>query len=124
MAGIGPSDLDFVEVHDATSIGEVMIVEELGLCPRGDGAPFTASGATARDGAIPVNASGGLVSRGHPIGATGILMLNELALQLRGEAEALQIPGARIGLAENGGGIVGHDMAVCAVTILGTPGSA
>jgi acetyl-CoA acetyltransferase len=122
MAGVGPSDLDLVELHDATSIGEILVIEELGLCDRGNGASFTASGATERDGAIPVNVSGGLVSRGHPIGATGILMLNELALQLRGEAE-LQVPGARVALAENGGGVLGHDNAVCAVTVVGGPGT-
>lgn len=120
-AGIGPSDLDLVELHDATSYAEIRLVEELGLCARGQGGSFTASGATAHDGEIPVNRSGGLVSRGHPIGATGIMMLNEVALQLRGEAEALQLPRARVGLAENGGGIVGQDNAVSAVTILGAP---
>jgi acetyl-CoA acyltransferase len=118
MAELGPDELDIVELHDATSFGEILAVEDLGLCPRGQGGPFTASGATARDGQIPVNPSGGLVSRGHPLGATGILMLNEVALQLRGEAAAIQVPGARIGLAENGGGMVGHDAALCAVTIL------
>jgi len=90
----------------------------LGLCPRGQGGPFTASGATQRDGEIPVNPSGGLVSRGHPIGATGLMMLNELCIQLRGEAGAIQVPRAHIGLAENGGGIIGMDLAACAVTIL------
>ncbi len=123
MAGLGPSDLDLVELHDATSVGEILVVEEIGLCPAGEGGSFTASGATARDGVIPVNVSGGLVSRGHPIGATGILMLNEIALQLRGEAEALQLEHPAVGLAENGGGIVGHDAAVSAVTILGAPES-
>lgn len=121
MAAVGPSDLDLAEVHDATSIGEILIIEELGICPQGQGGAFTASGATGRDGAIPVNISGGLVSRGHPVGATGILMLNELALQLREEAGDSQVRGARIALAENGGGIVGHDAAVSAVTILGAP---
>jgi acetyl-CoA acyltransferase len=121
-AGIGPSDLDLVELHDATAIAEILLVEDLGLCARGQGGSLTASGATGRDGSTPVNVSGGLVSRGHPIGATGIMMLNEVALQLRGEAEALQLPRARVGLAENGGGIVGHDNAVSAVTILGAPG--
>jgi acetyl-CoA acetyltransferase len=120
-AGIEPSEVDLVELHDATAIGEILLLEDLGLCARGQGGPFTASGATARDGETPVNVSGGLVSRGHPIGATGIMMLNEVALQLRGEAGALQLPRAQVGLAENGGGIVGHDNAVSAVTILGAP---
>jgi len=118
MAELGPEDVDLVELHDATSFAEIHLVEDLGLCPRGQGGPFTESGATRRDGRIPVNVSGGLVSRGHPIGATGLMMLNELCLQLRGEAGELQLPGARIGLAENGGGLIGNDLAACAVTIL------
>ena len=119
MAGIGPAALDVIELHDATSFAEIHMVEDLGLCPRGHGGPFTASGATARDGKIPVNPSGGLVSRGHPIGATGLMMLNELCLQLRGEAGDIQVPKApRMGLAENGGGLIGNDFAACAVTIL------
>jgi acetyl-CoA acetyltransferase len=110
--------VDLVELHDASSFAEVHLVEDLGFCERGEGGPFTASGATARDGQIPVNPSGGLVSRGHPIGATGIFMLAELAQQLRGEAGEIQVPGAAIGLAENGGGIIGNDVALCSVTIL------
>jgi acetyl-CoA acetyltransferase len=117
-AGVTPSDLDLVELHDASSFAEIHLVEDLGFCDRGEGGPFTASGATARDGEIPVNPSGGLVSRGHPIGATGIFMLAELALQLRGEAGGIQVPDAAIGLAENGGGIIGNDLALCSVTIL------
>ncbi len=118
MAELTPEDIDVVELHDATSFAEIHLVEDLGFCRRGEGGPFTASGATARDGMMPVNPSGGLVSRGHPIGATGLMMLNELCLQLRGEAGDLQVPGAQIGLAENGGGIIGNDLAACAVTIL------
>jgi len=118
MANVKPEDLDLVELHDATSFAEIHLVEDLGLCPRGQGGPFTASGATARDGQIPVNASGGLVSRGHPIGATGLMMMNELCIQLRGEAGPMQLPNARLALAENGGGLIGNDLAACAVTIL------
>jgi len=118
MAMLDPDDVDVVELHDATSFAEIHLVEDLGLCGRGEGGPFTASGATARDGKIPVNPSGGLVSRGHPIGATGLMMLNELCIQLRGEGGDIQVPKARIGLAENGGGIIGNDLAACAVTIL------
>ena len=118
MARLTPKDIDVVELHDATSFAEIHMVEDLGLCARGQGGPFTASGATQRDGEIPVNPSGGLVSRGHPIGATGLMMLNELCLQLRGEAGGMQIPNARIGLAENGGGLICNDFAACAVTIL------
>ncbi|MBA2558637.1 MAG: thiolase family protein [Propionibacteriales bacterium] len=118
MAGISPDDLDLVELHDATSFAEIHLVEDLGLCEPGKGGIFTASGESQRDGRIPVNASGGLVSRGHPIGATGIVMLHEAALQLRGEAGAIQLPDPQVALVENGGGIVGHDVAVCSVTIL------
>ncbi len=118
MADLAASDIDLVELHDATSFAEIHLVEDLGLCARGEGGPFTASGATARDGKIPVNPSGGLVSRGHPIGATGLMMLNELSIQLRGEGGDIQVPEARIGMAENGGGIIGNDLAACAVTIL------
>jgi acetyl-CoA acyltransferase len=118
MSGLGPDDIDVVELHDATSFAEIHLVEDLGFCPRGEGGPFTASGATARDGEIPVNPSGGLVSRGHPIGATGLMILNELCIQLRGEGGPMQVPGAHIALAENGGGLIGNDLAACAVTIL------
>jgi acetyl-CoA acetyltransferase len=117
-ARLTPTDVDLVELHDASSFAEVHLVEDLGFCQRGEGGPFTASGATAPGGEIPVNPSGGLVSRGHPIGATGIFMLAELAHQLRGEAGEIQVPGAAIGLAENGGGIIGNDVALCSVTIL------
>ena len=117
-AELAPSGLDLVELHDATSFAEIHLIEDLALCPRGAGGRFTESGATQRDGKLPVNPSGGLVSRGHPIGATGLMMLHELCLQLRGEADGLQLPKARIGLAENGGGLIGNDLAACAVTIL------
>ncbi|HKS71553.1 MAG TPA: thiolase family protein, partial [Terriglobales bacterium] len=92
VAELKPHEIDVVELHDATSFAEIHLIEDLGLCKRGCGGPFTASGATARDGKIPVNPSGGLVSRGHPIGATGLMMFNELCLQLRGEAGELQVP--------------------------------
>ncbi|MGA8223328.1 MAG: thiolase family protein [Candidatus Acidiferrales bacterium] len=118
MAKLEPTDIDLVELHDATSFAEIHLIEDLGLCPQGQGGPFTASGSTARDGKIPVNPSGGLVSRGHPIGATGLMMMNELCIQLRGEAGEMQLPKARIALAENGGGLIGNDLAACAVTIL------
>lgn len=118
MAGVKPADLDLVEVHDATSFAEVHLIEDLGLCERGQGGPYTASGATQLDGEVAVNASGGLVSRGHPIAATGIMMLNELAVQLRNEAGENQVPNAQLAMAENGGGLVGLDIAVTATTIL------
>jgi acetyl-CoA acetyltransferase len=116
--GLTPDDVDVVELHDATSFSEIYQLEMLGFCVPGDGGPLVESGATALDGRIPVNASGGLVSKGHPVGATGLSMIYELVLQLRGEAGARQVRGARIGLAENGGGVMGFDEAACAVTIL------
>jgi acetyl-CoA acyltransferase len=118
QAGMTPADIDLVELHDASSFAEIHLVEDLGLCARGEGGPFTASGASARDGELPVNPSGGLVSRGHPIGATGIAMLHELALQLRGEAGEIQLPEVSVALGENGGGMIGNDAAVCSITIL------
>lgn len=118
MAEATPKEIDVAEVHDATSFEEIHILEDLGFCRRGEGGPFTASGATQRNGQLPVNPSGGLVSRGHPIGATGLMMLNELCIQLRGEAASMQVPKARTGLAINGGGLLGNDFAACAVTIL------
>jgi acetyl-CoA acetyltransferase len=117
-AGLGPTDVDVAEVHDATSFGEILQVEMLGFCDRGDGGRFVAEGNTGPGGRVPVNTSGGLVSKGHPVGATGLSMVYELVLQLRGEAGERQVDGARIGLAENGGGLLGLEEAICAVTIL------
>ena len=118
MAGLTAKDVDIVELHDATSFAEIHLVEDLQFCPEGMGGFFTAEGATAIGGEVAVNPSGGLVARGHPIGATGITMLNELAIQLRGEAGVNQVKGARIGLQENGGGLIGMDVAVCSVMLL------
>ncbi len=118
MAGVGPDDIDVAEVHDATSFCEVYQMEMLRFCPIGQGGPFVASGATMLDGKIPANTSGGLVSKGHPIGATGISMLYELCVQLRGEAGPRQVKGAELAIQENGGGIIGLEEAACSVTIL------
>ncbi len=117
-AGLGRGDVDVVEVHDATSFCEIYQLEMLGFAEDGQGGPLVASGETALGGRLPVNLSGGLVSKGHPVGATGLSMIHELALQLRGEAGARQAKGARIGLAENGGGVIGFDEAACSVIIL------
>jgi acetyl-CoA acetyltransferase len=117
-AGLGPEDLDVIEVHDAASPNELMVYEELGLCSQGEGPALLASGATALGGRLPVNTSGGLVSRGHPVGATGAAQLVELVTQLRGRAGARQVEGARVGLAENAGGYVDPEAAACVVTIL------
>ncbi|TCK26356.1 thiolase family protein [Pseudonocardia endophytica] len=119
QAGIGPEDLDVVEVHDAASPNELIMYEELGLCGHGEGPKLLATGATRLGGRVPVNPDGGLVSRGHPVGATGCAQVVELVTQLRGRAGDRQVPGARHGLAENAGGYVHPDAAACAVTILG-----
>lgn len=118
MAGIGPQDISVAEVHDATSFCEVYQMEMMGFCPIGEGGRFIESGATQLDGSIPVNTSGGLVSKGHPIGATGLSMIYELVNQLRGEADARQVKNAEFALQENGGGVIGFEEAACSVIIL------
>lgn len=117
-ARVRPTDIDVAEVHDATSFCEIYQTEMLGFCGDGEGGRLAESGETALGGRIPVNPSGGLVSKGHPVGATGLSMIHELCLQLRGEAGPRQVKGARLGLAENGGGVMGFDEAACAITIL------
>jgi acetyl-CoA acetyltransferase len=121
-AGLSPDEVDFAEVHDATSFCEIFQVEMLRFCEPGKGGAFVASGATSLGDSKPVNVSGGLVSKGHPIAATGLSMVNELSTQLRGEAGERQIKGARIGLAENGGGVLGMEEAICSVILLEGPG--
>jgi acetyl-CoA acetyltransferase len=120
QAGLGPEDLDVVEVHDAAAPAELMCYEELGLCGVGEAPRLLTSGDTALGGRLPVNTSGGLLSKGHPIGATGCAQLVELVDQLRGRCGARQVPGARVALAENGGGFLGTDAAAMVVTILST----
>jgi acetyl-CoA acetyltransferase len=124
QARIGPEDVDVAEVHDATAFGELLAYEELGLCEPGEGASLVAQGATSLGGRIPVNPSGGLESRGHPIAATGLAQVVELARQLRGEAGDRQVEGARVALAEAAGGFVAGDSASIAVHVLGVdPGN-
>ncbi len=118
IAGLGPEDIDVVEVHDATAFGELLQTEELGFCPEGEGGPFAESGATTLGGKLPVNTSGGLECRGHPIGASGIAQMFELVTQLRGDAGPRQVEGARMALAENGGGFIGMGEAAMCVHIL------
>ncbi len=118
LAGLGPEDVDVAEVHDATAFGELLQTEELGFCPEGEGGPFAESGATAIGGRLPINTSGGLECRGHPIGASGLAMIHELVIQLRGEAGPRQVEGARIGLCENGGGFIGMGEAAMSIHIL------
>jgi acetyl-CoA acetyltransferase len=118
MAGVGPEDIDVAEVHDATAFGELFQTECMGFCPEGEGGPFAESGATKLGGKLPVNTSGGLESRGHPIGATGTAQLCELIWQLRGECGDRQVENARLALAENGGGNIGIEEAAMVITIL------
>jgi len=120
MAGVGPADLDVVECHDAASPAELIVTEEIGLCPPGDAVKMLRAGDTALGGRRPVNPSGGLGSRGHPIGATGLAQVVELTDQLRGRCGARQVPGARVALAENAGGYIGPDAAVASITVLTT----
>jgi acetyl-CoA acetyltransferase len=118
QAAIGPQDLDLVEVHDAVSPAELMHYRELGLCAHGDVGKFVAEKASAIGGRLPVNTSGGLNSRGHPVGATGVAQLIELTLQLRGDAGARQVQGARMAMAHNSGGWIDQDPAVSSIHIL------
>jgi acetyl-CoA acetyltransferase len=118
VAGVGPEDIDFAEVHDATAFGELHQTEALGFCKPGEGGAFAESGATRLGGRIPVNVSGGLESRGHPIGASGLGQMNELVVQLRHEAGDRQVEGCRIGMAENGGGFLGYEEAAMCIHIL------
>lgn len=117
-AGIGPQDVHVAEVHDATASAELALYEELGLCDAGHAVSLLRSGATDIGGRIAVNSGGGLMSRGHPIGATGCAQLVELTDQLRHRAGPRQRQGAKVALAENGGGWLGQDAAVAVVTIL------
>jgi acetyl-CoA acetyltransferase len=118
MAGVGPEDLSVIECHDASAPAELVLYEELGLCPPGEGGKLIDSKATYFDGPIPVNTSGGLISKGHPIGATGVAQIYEIFTQLRGEAGERQVRNPRVGLTENGGGMVKGEAAALAVHIL------
>ena len=118
-AGLGPGDMDVAEVHDATAFAEIQQIENLGFCGFGEGGPMTLAGDTRLGGRIPVNPSGGLESKGHPAGATGLAQVYELVAQLRGEAGGRQVEGARYGIAENGGGFHGIEEAAACLTILG-----
>ena len=118
VAGLGPEDVSLAEVHDATAVGEAIQVENLGLYPPGQGGAAALRGDSALGGRLPVNSSGGLESKGHPIGATGLGQIFELAQQLRGEAGSRQVEGARVAVAENGGGLWGIEEAACVVSVL------
>lgn len=118
-AGVGPGDIDVAEVHDAFSIAELLYYEALGFCEPGEAVALLQSGATSVGGRIPVNPSGGLLCKGHPVGATGIAQVVEIFWQLKGTAGARQVEGAKVGLTHcTGGGIAGLDHAACSINIL------
>ncbi|AZC95855.1 thiolase family protein [Pseudomonas chlororaphis] len=118
IAGLGPQDMHVAEVHDASAMGEIIQSENLGLAPLGQGGVCAERGDFTVGGRIPINPSGGLESKGHPLGATGIGQLYELTTQLRGEAGARQVEGARHAIQENGGGLLGVEEAAVAIHIL------
>jgi acetyl-CoA C-acetyltransferase len=115
MAGVKPDDIQFAELHDCFTIAEIIASEDLGFCKRGQGGPYAFEGCTLRTGPRPINTTGGLKAKGHPVGATGVSQIYDLCKQIRGEAGEMQIPRHEIGLAENLGG----SGATCVVTILG-----
>lgn len=118
MAGIRPVDIDLAEVHDATAFCEIYQAEMMGFCAAGEGGKLAESGATRFDGSQPMNTSGGLESKGHPIAATGLSQIHEIVTQLRGEAGERQVRNAEIGLVENAGGVVSVEEFCCGITIL------
>ncbi len=118
QAGLGPEDIGVAEVHDASAMGEIIQVENLGFVPLGHGGAAAERGEFTLGGRLPVNPSGGLESKGHPLGATGLGQLFELTTQLRGEAGARQVPGVRHAMQENGGGLQGIEEAAVAIHIL------
>jgi acetyl-CoA acetyltransferase len=121
-AGVGPEDIDVAEVHDATAFGELRASEGLGFCKPGEGGVFAEQGHSRIGGKLPINPSGGLECKGHPVGATGAAQIAELVWQLRGEAGKRQVQNARVALAENGGGNIGIEEAALAITILQAEG--
>ncbi len=120
-AGVGPEDINLAEVHDATSFGELIQAENLGFCEKGMGGVLAEQGETALTGKIPINTSGGLTSRGHPIGASGLAQIHELVTQLRGRAEKRQVENPVLAMGENGGGALGTEEAAMCMHILEKP---
>jgi len=118
VAGIGPEEIHVAEVHDASAPAELIIYEELGFCKPGESGRLVEEGATSLGGRLPVNPSGGLLAKGHPVGATGVAQIAEIFWQLRGEAGKRQVKGAKVGLTENGGGMLRGEAAAVAVHIL------
>lgn len=117
-AGVGPEDLSLIELHDASAPSEVIAYDYLGICEKGQGGRLIEDGSTCLGGGMPVNVSGGLLRKGHPIGATGAAQIVEITEQLQGRSRERQVENARIGLAHNGGGLIGLDAASTVVSIL------
>src|SRR5271157_1339113 len=118
-AGVGPKDISVIELHDASSPAELIAYEELGLCKPGEGGKLIDEGVTEITGRIPVNPSGGLLAKGHPVGATGVAQICEIFWQLRGEAGKRQVSNPKVGLTENGGGMVRGEAACVSIHVLG-----
>ena len=117
-SGVDPLDIDVAEVHDAAAPAEIIAYEELRLCGPGEGVKLLRDGQTALGGRVPVNTSGGLLSKGHPVGATGCAQIVQVTEQLRGRSGERQVEGARLGITHNGGGSLGTDAAAFGVTVL------
>jgi acetyl-CoA acetyltransferase len=118
-AGVGPEDLGVIELHDASAPAELMTYEELGLCKPGEGGKLIDEGVTEISGRMPVNTSGGLLAKGHPVGATGVAQICEIFWQLRGEAGKRQVSNPKVGLTENGGGMVRAEAAAVSIHVFG-----
>ena len=118
QAGVGPEDISLAEVHDPTAPQELFDIEDVGLCERGHAFELLEQGVFSLGGRVPVNVSGGLVARGHPVAATGVAQIVEIAEQLEGRAGKAQVANARLGLAQMAGGLIGDDSAVATVHIL------
>lgn len=118
QSGLKPGDIDVLELHDATSFAEIYQTGQVGFCKMAQAGPYCSSGATALGGELPTNTSGGLISRGHPVGCTGLAQIYELATQLRGLAGQRQVKGAKIGMNVNGGGLIGVEEAAMGIHIL------
>jgi acetyl-CoA acyltransferase len=119
VAGVGPKEMDVIEIHDAAAPAELMVYEDIGFCERGGGPAYFRTGETRLGGKHVVNPSGGLLAKGHPIGATGIAQIVEICEHLRGRAGERQVKGARVGMTENGGGFLGRDAAAMSVHVFG-----
>jgi acetyl-CoA acetyltransferase len=116
-AGIGPQEIDLIEVHDATSPSEIIYLIELGICPGEAAGKWIDEGCLELNGSMPTNTSGGLATKGHPVGATGCGMIYEVVKQLRGEAGKRQVKDPKVGMTQNGGGIIGIDAAAMALHV-------